>query len=110
MENLTEILQNQCTFLLVRPEDLNEIAICCVNRILEGQAKSVVPQDTEKPISQPEAIQFLGRSRQTLISWRKKGVITAYRLGGRIYYLKSELLAALIDHKKSGNNNGISAK
>jgi Helix-turn-helix domain len=47
----------------------------------------------EQPISQPEAIKFLGKSRQTLISWRKKGVITAHLLGGRVYYLKSELIA-----------------
>lgn len=49
----------------------------------------------EQPISQPEAIKFLGKSRQTLISWRKKGVITAHILGGRVYYLKSELLSAM---------------
>jgi len=45
---------------------------------------------TEQPISQPEAIKFLGKSRQTLISWRRKGVISSHKLGGRIYYLKSE--------------------
>jgi len=49
----------------------------------------------EQPISQREAIEFLGKSKQTLIAWRKKGVISAHRLGGRIYYLKSELLAAM---------------
>jgi len=49
----------------------------------------------EKPISQPEAIEFLGKSRQTLIAWRRKGVISAHMLGGRVYYLKSELLAAM---------------
>ena len=50
---------------------------------------------TEQPISQPEAIKFLGKSRQTLIAWRRKGVINAHVLGGRIYYLKSELLEAM---------------
>jgi hypothetical protein len=49
----------------------------------------------EQPISQPEAIKFLGKSRQTLVAWRRKGVISAHRLGGRIYYLKSELLDAM---------------
>lgn len=49
----------------------------------------------EQPISQRDAIEFLGKSKQTLIAWRKKGVISAHRLGGRIYYLKSELLAAM---------------
>lgn len=53
------------------------------------------PREVEKPISQPEAIEFLGKSRQTLVTWRKKGIITGHSLGGRIYYLKSELLMAL---------------
>jgi hypothetical protein len=50
---------------------------------------------TEQPISQDEAIKFLGKSRQTLVSWRKKGIITGYLLGGRIYYKSSELVSAL---------------
>ncbi|MDP3446071.1 MAG: helix-turn-helix domain-containing protein [Ignavibacteria bacterium] len=57
-----------------------------------------IPEQTtevEKPISQPEAIQFLGKSRQTLITWRKRGIITGHTLGGRVYFLKSELLQAL---------------
>ena len=49
----------------------------------------------EQPISQPEAVKFLGKSRQTLSSWRKKGIITGHTLGGRVYFLKSELLEAL---------------
>lgn len=51
--------------------------------------------EVEKPISQEEAVKWLGKSRQTLIAWRKKGVINAHVLGGRVYFLKSELLKAL---------------
>ena len=49
----------------------------------------------EQPISQSEAVEFLGKSRQTIINWRKKGIINAYHLGGRIYFKPSELLSAL---------------
>lgn len=49
----------------------------------------------EEPISQNEAARFLGKSRQTLTAWRKKGIIKAHRLSGRIYFLKSELLEAM---------------
>lgn len=59
------------------------------------QATPEASNSTEQPISQPEAIKFLGKSRQTLVAWRRKGVISAHRLGGRIYYLKSELLEAM---------------
>ena len=62
---------------------------------LQPQTKAVTVNKTEQPITTTEAVEFLGKSRQTLISWRKKGVITAYRLGGRVYYKPSELLSAL---------------
>ena len=59
------------------------------------QAAQELNNEIEQPISQPEAVKFLGKSRQTLISWRKKGIITAHILGGRVYYIKSELLEAM---------------
>lgn len=51
--------------------------------------------ETEQPISQTEALAFLGKSRQTLNEWRRKGVISGHRLGGRIFYFKSELVKAM---------------
>lgn len=84
------------TILLVKASDLRQFGETLAADILAGQPK---PQPArplnEKPISQPEAVKFLGKSRQTLIAWRKKGLIKAYQLGGRIYYKPSELVAAL---------------
>lgn len=42
-------------------------------------------------ISQEEATQFVGCSRETLNAWQRKGLITGYRKAGRVYYSKSEL-------------------
>jgi len=76
-------------------EDLAELADIIVDRIQSLIPKEKETQDSEKPICQKEAIKFLGKSRQTLNKWRKRGVIKSHILGGRVYYLKSELLAAL---------------
>ena len=59
---------------------------------------NVNPKNTseiEKPLTQVEACEFLGKSRQTLVKWRKKGIIKSYRLNGRVYFKPSELLKAL---------------
>lgn len=69
-------------------------------RVLEEEiskiTKSAEPKpEVEKPISQPDAIKFLGRTRQTFYTWRKKGYIKGHTLGGRVYYFKSELVKAL---------------
>ena len=63
--------------------------------ILIGNSKPVLEMEEEKLLTQPEAIKFLKKSRQTLIKWRKKEIITSYRLGGRIYFKESELINAL---------------
>lgn len=92
--NISELNQN--TILLLNASDLETFAEKLASEILAGQpAPQPSRPQTEKPISQPEAVRFLGKSRQTLISWRKKGLIKAYQLGGRIYYKPSELVAAL---------------
>lgn len=81
--------------IIVRRDDLLEFAASYADRILAKQKELPQIQHTEQPISQPEAIKFLGKSRQTLIKWRKNGLIKGHVLGGRVYYLRSELLAAL---------------
>ena len=54
------------------------------------------PQPSElRPFSQEEAIRFFGKTRQTLATWRKRGIIQAYRIRGRIYYKPEELVNAL---------------
>lgn len=65
--------------------------------ILAMQPVKQIPAGTkvEQPITQAEAAEFLGKSRVTLISWRKKGLIQAYRINGRVYYKPSELSGAL---------------
>jgi hypothetical protein len=63
--------------------------------MLNSKPEPLRVQETEQPISQPDAIKFLGKTRQTLTAWRKKGIITGHVLGGRVYFLKSELLEAL---------------
>ena len=94
---INEILSGtENALIIARRDDLIAFAITYADKILTGQPKpTAIKQEAEKPFSQSEAIQFLGKSRQTLISWRKKGVIQSYRLGGRIYYKPSELVAAL---------------
>lgn len=45
-------------------------------------------------LSQTEAASLFQVTVQTIINWSKKGIITKYKLGNRVFYLKSELLQA----------------
>jgi hypothetical protein len=94
---LNEILKGtENALIIVRRDDLLDFAKTYADKILESKPEPAkVSDEIEAPISQQEAIKFLGKSRQTLIEWRRKGFISGHRLGGRIYYLKSELIAAM---------------
>jgi len=93
--NLTDVESG--TLLIVKHEDLQRFAESLINTKSDTPKKK--EPEIEQPISQPEAIEFLGKSRQTLCAWRRKGVIKSHTLGGRVYFLKSELLEALTKNK-----------
>lgn len=95
---LNEILQRdqQQSLIMMRPEDLQSFAESVAKQVLASKPQQELKEEkNEKPLSQTEAAQFLGKSRQTLIAWRKAGKIKAYKLGGRVYFKGSELLEAL---------------
>lgn len=46
-------------------------------------------------LSRVEAAQFLSISLSTLKNWTYSKVIKGYRLGGKVYYKKSELFKSL---------------
>lgn len=50
-------------------------------------------------LSQTEAATLFRVTVQTMINWSKKGIITKYKLGNRVFYLKSELLEAARSNK-----------
>lgn len=81
--------------IVTTPDEIRAIFNDCLANINPISKHTPPKEEVERPISQLEAIEFLGKSRQTLAAWRKKGVITGHTLGGRVYFLKSELLAAL---------------
>lgn len=46
-------------------------------------------------LTRKEAAQYLSISLSTLKNWTDEGLIKAYKLGGRIYYKKKELINSL---------------
>ncbi|MEM6347495.1 MAG: helix-turn-helix domain-containing protein [Bacteroidota bacterium] len=51
-------------------------------------------QKFEPLIKTEEACEILGVSKVTLLQWRKQGLIPCHKLNTRVYFKKSELLAA----------------
>lgn len=50
----------------------------------------------EELLTVEETLKFLKCSKQALWNWRKNGILNSYRLGNRVYYLKSDIFKKLI--------------
>jgi len=58
--------------------------------------KQVTPEsEPRKPLSQNEAAKYFGKTRQTVTSWRKKGIIKGHNINGRIFFFQDELETAI---------------
>ena len=100
MENYADILEKQTpVLLLISSEHVEAIAEKVAVKVLAAQNITPDPFVVEQPISQSEAVVFLRKSRQSLLKLRRNGDISARILGGRVYYLRSELMACLKKEK-----------
>ena len=47
---------------------------------------------SNKFMSMDQVCDALGVTKQTLRNWNKKGILTYRQLGGRVYYLESDIV------------------
>jgi excisionase family DNA binding protein len=58
------------------------------------------PKEPTKYLSRKEVSEMLNVNLSTLHNWTVKGILTALQIGGRIYYKKADIEAAMIKLKK----------
>lgn len=67
-----------------------------LGEVVKAELSAIVDkQKYEGLINTEEACEVLKVTKVTLLNWREKGWIPFYKMGSRIYFKKSELLAAL---------------
>lgn len=80
-------------------DNVAELARICAALSKDDTRVEVKPipkkEDEERPISLSEALEFTGLTRQGLYNARRRGEIETFKLGGKLYFFKSQLLAAL---------------
>jgi len=74
-------------------EFLNEISE--LKEALQLLTKNNQTNPSSDFITRQETAEILNVSLSTLLNWRKAGIITAYRIGNKIRYKKSEILDSL---------------
>ena len=78
-------------------EELTEIIADKLAEKIETRiAMLISSQNDEELLTRAETTEFLKINSTTLWHWTKKGKVTAYGIGNRVYYKRGELKKALI--------------
>ena len=86
--NIAEVLHNDNVLIVTRSGDLKEFFDLYRNNLPAEPEKSAEPKG---PISQSDAAKILNRSRQTLVKWRKKGILKGFLIGGRVFFRPEDI-------------------
>lgn len=89
---------NQILFSGVSPQELVEL----FRPILKEEVKSIVESQEEVLLSPAETCKvFVPKiTKATLNTWTKRGMIQEHRIGGRIFYRRSEIIEKATKLKK----------
>lgn len=81
--------------ILTTKSELEEIITSSLKRL--NVQNFVTGQQNEEVMNQKQAALFLGVSQSTLISWKKKGLVSYQQLRGssKVRYYKSQLILVL---------------
>ena len=85
-------------------ELVNMITTEVVKQIIKYIEKPLVITDSKRLIGDKEAAAYLGCSKMTIGNLRKRGTISYYRYGRKLYYLSNELDEALKVQRRFGGS------
>ena len=81
-------------------EELTEIiAEKLVDKLEKRIATLISKQNDEELLTRTETVELLKINLTTLWNWTKKGKLTAYGIGNRVYYKRGEIMKALVEFK-----------
>ena len=85
---------------LIYPEQLREDILSLKSELAEIKLNLQKPTENTKYLGRKEVAEMLDVNISTIHNWTVKGILTALQIGGRIYYRKKDVEAALIELKK----------
>ncbi|MDO6491776.1 MULTISPECIES: helix-turn-helix domain-containing protein [unclassified Cellulophaga] len=86
----------QIQFVQVTPEQLQNAIIEGVKTQLQDLKKHFEPKSPNVYLTRLEVAEMLKINISSVHNWTKKGVLTAYQISGRVYYLRDEVEKAIV--------------
>ena len=94
----------QIQFISVNPNELadliSESVKASIQNLTRGLSELSTPQQKEI-VTRKEVAEIFEISFVTLHDWIKNGILTPYKIGGRTFFKRSELMQLLINSKNA---------
>jgi len=87
-------------FIQITPEELKNEILTGIKEQLEELKKEYKPKEPSKYLTRNEVAQMLSVDLSTLWNWSKKGKLTPYGIGNRVYYKREDIDKAIIQLNK----------
>lgn len=89
----------QIQFVQTTPEQLQNAIIEGVKTHLKELKEHFQPKEPNQYLTRVEVSKMLSIDLSTVHNWTKKGILKAKQIGGRIFYLRSEVENAIVELK-----------
>ncbi|TXG36987.1 helix-turn-helix domain-containing protein [Seonamhaeicola maritimus] len=87
-------------FIQVTPEQLQDAIIEGVKIQLQDLKKHFQPKTPNDYLTRAEVAEMLKINLSSVHNWTKKGILTSYQIGGKVYYKRTEIENAIVELKK----------
>lgn len=96
------VLKNlgQVQLIQITPEQLQAAILDGVQNQINELKKSFEPKQPTEYLTRNEVAKMLQIDLSTLHNWSKKGKLTAYGIGARVYYKRAEVENAIVKLQK----------
>lgn len=82
-------------FVATTPQELQKEISQSVKAHLDEFLKHFKPKQPNDYLTRQEVAQMFGVDLSTVANWQKNGKLKPYGLGGRVYFLRSDIEASL---------------
>jgi excisionase family DNA binding protein len=86
-------------FIQVTPEQLQNAIIEGVKHQLNQFKKHFKPNEPNEYLSRSEVAKMLSINESTVHNWKTKGILSAYQIGGRVFFKRKEVESAIVKLK-----------
>lgn len=87
-------------FVQVTPEQLQSAIIEGVKFQLEDLKKHFQPKEQNEYLTRQEVAKMLSIDLSTVHNWTKKGILTAFQIGGRVFYKRKDVENSIVKLNK----------